>query len=98
MLKNNFSVTEQKAIRDKYFEIYKTTYDGDMEAVYEEIIADVLSGQTEYTDRFQREINEFWEDVYGVSDSGTYAEMIDKGKYSINERDNPYTKENPSSD
>ena len=51
-----------------------------MEAVYEEIIADVLSGQTEYTDRFQREINEFWEDVYGVSDSGTYSTLKDKGK------------------
>ena len=63
-----------------YMDLYKS-HENQMDIVWEEFVADTLSGMNEYTERFIDTVNEYWygnETVEGYNPA-TYAESIDAG-------------------
>ncbi len=79
---NDLTEADKKNILSKSrYSYYKTLYKGDMDAVWEEFVADVMSGINQYIDKYIDVISDYWygnESAEGYSPS-TYAESIDAG-------------------
>lgn len=95
---NSLSETDKKNIlSQERYKRYMQVYKGNMDIVWEEFVADTLSGMNEYTERFIDTVYDYWygnETVEGYNPA-TYAESIDAGG---NQIDTEYLKAVESGD
>lgn len=69
-------------LNSERYQDYMQLYNGDTEAVWQEFVADTLSGMNEFTDDFADTVNEYWNNKTELADSyrvAEYARSIDAG-------------------
>ncbi len=97
IIRNSLSVAEQMRIVNELYRDYHEMADGNEDYIFEEFVCDVLSGMSEYSERFSDVADGFWnetneaaENAYSAAD---YTESADAGgerysaKSSINQDD-----------
>jgi len=87
-IRNSLSVAEKNKIIQEYYEKYYDIADGNEEYIFEEFVADVLSGMSEYSVQFENVVNEYWNEnsVSEGYNAAEYTKSMDGGgeaSYSI---------------
>ncbi len=81
-IKSELTEEERQRIYDVLYANYRTSTKGDIEAIFEEFVCDVLAGMNDYAVRFENVANEYWSgadagiDIYSPAE---YTESIDAG-------------------
>lgn len=80
-------------LSEERYENYMELYDGDMDAVWEEFIADTMAGMNDYTERYIDIVDSYWHSEEGIDiyTPAEYTNSIDAGgKYSVDDSKIPY--------
>lgn len=83
IIANSLSVREKNKIIKELYNNYYNITNGNEELVFEEFIADVLSGMNDYSLDFEALVNAYWSgsELAQVYSPATYANLIDTGDF-----------------
>ncbi|NLB80583.1 MAG: DEAD/DEAH box helicase family protein, partial [Clostridiaceae bacterium] len=83
IIANSLSIREKNKIIKELYNNYYNITNGNEELVFEEFIADVLSGMNDYSLDFEQLVNAYWSgsELVDVYSPATYANLIDTGDF-----------------